>query len=120
MRVEYVATCLFGLEGLLGEELDSLGFKRTETMDGRISFLGDESDIARANICLRFAERVYIKVGEFYATTFDELFEGTKALNWEQWIGKNDTFPVRGHSIKSTLFSVPDCQKIIKNMHVVH
>ncbi|MBO5092462.1 MAG: class I SAM-dependent RNA methyltransferase [Clostridia bacterium] len=114
MRVEYVATCLFGLEGLLGEELDSLGFKRTETMDGRISFLGDESDIARANICLRFAERVYIKVGEFYATTFDELFEGTKALNWEQWIGKNDIFPVRGHSIKSTLFSVPDCQKIIK------
>ena len=114
MIVEYVATCLFGLEGLLGEELDSLGFKRTETMDGRISFLGDESDIARANICLRFAERVYIKVGEFYATTFDELFEGTKALNWEQWIGKNDIFPVRGHSIKSTLFSVPDCQKIIK------
>ena len=114
MTVEYVATCLFGLEGLLGEEIDTLGFKRTETMDGRISFLGDESDIAKANICLRFAERVYIKVGEFYATTFDELFEGTKALNWEQWIGKNDIFPVRGHSIKSTLFSVPDCQKIIK------
>jgi putative N6-adenine-specific DNA methylase len=114
MTVEYVATCLFGLEGLLGEEIDSLGFKRTETMDGRISFLGDECAIAKANICLRFAERVYIKIGEFNATTFDELFEGAKALKWHEWIGKNDSFPVRGHSIKSTLFSVPDCQKIIK------
>lgn len=114
MTIEYVATCLFGLEGLLGEEIDNLGYKRTETMDGRISFIGDETAIARANISLRFAERVYIKIGEFYATTFDELFEGTKKLSWHEWIGKNDAFPVRGHSIKSTLFSVPDCQKIIK------
>ncbi len=114
MKIEYVATCLFGLEGLLGEEIDSLGYTRTETMDGRISFLGDEGAIAKSNICLRFAERVYIKAGEFYATTFDELFEGTKALPWEDWLGQNDAFPVRGHSIKSALFSVPDCQKIIK------
>ncbi|MBQ8546534.1 MAG: class I SAM-dependent RNA methyltransferase [Clostridia bacterium] len=114
MTIEYVATCLFGLEGLLGEEIDSLGYKRTETMDGRISFLGDENALARASVNLRFAERIYIKIGEFYATTFDELFEGTKALSWYEWIGKDDQFPVRGHSIKSTLFSVPDCQKIIK------
>jgi len=114
MTVEYVATCLFGLEGLLGEEIDALGYKRTETMDGRISFLGDENAVARASINLRFAERLYIKIGEFNATTFDELFEGTKGLPWHEWIGKDDQFPVRGHSIKSTLFSVPDCQKIIK------
>lgn len=112
--IEYVATCLFGLEGLLGEEIDALGFTRTETMDGRVSFKGDETAIAKANIALRFAERVYIKVGEFSATTFDELFEGTRALDWSSYIGKDDIFPVRGHSIKSTLFSVPDCQKIIK------
>jgi putative N6-adenine-specific DNA methylase len=114
MNLEYVATCLFGLESLLGEEIESLGYKRTETMDGRISFIGDEKAIAKCNIGLRFAERVYIKVGEFDALTFDDLFEGTKSLEWEKWIGKNDEFPVRGHSIKSALFSVPDCQKIIK------
>ena len=114
MTIEYVATCLFGLESLLGEEIEKLGYKRTETIDGRISFIGDENAIAKCNINLRFAERVYIKVGEFEALTFDDLFEGTKNLEWEKWIGKADEFPVRGHSIKSALFSVPDCQKIIK------
>ena len=114
MIIEYVATCLFGLESLLGEEIDKLGYKRTETIDGRISFIGDEQALANCSINLRFAERIYIKVGEFYARTFDDLFEGTKALEWEKWIGKNDEFPVRGHSIKSDLFSIPDCQKIIK------
>lgn len=114
MTIEYVATCLFGLESLLGEEIEKLGYKRTETMDGRISFIGDENAIAKCNLWLRFAERLYIKVGEFEALTFDDLFEGTKSLEWEKWIGKNDEFPVRGHSIKSALFSIPDCQKIIK------
>ena len=114
MIIEYVATCLFGLESLLGEEIEKLGYKRTETMDGRISFIGDENAIAKCNIGLRFAERLYIKIGEFEALTFDDLFEGTKALEWEKWIGKSDEFPVRGHSIKSALFSIPDCQKIIK------
>ena len=114
MIIEYVATCLFGLESLLGEEIESLGYKRTETMDGRISFIADEGAVAKCSVNLRFAERLYIKVGEFEANTFDSLFEGTKALEWERWIGQNDQFPVRGHSIKSTLFSIPDCQKIIK------
>ena len=114
MSIEYVATCLFGLEGLLGEEIDKLGYKRTETMDGRISFIGDEYAVSVLNINLRFAERVYIKIGEFEALTFDELFEETKKLPWEEWIGKQDSFPVRGHSIKSALFSIPDCQRIIK------
>ncbi len=112
--ITYTATCLFGLEGLLGAEIDALGYKRTETMDGRITFLGDEAAIARANINLRFAERVFINMGSFDAYTFDGLFEGTKALPWEEYIERNDQFPVKGHSIKSKLFSVPDCQKIIK------
>ena len=109
-----VATCLFGLEHLLGEEIDALGFHRLETIDGRVSFLADEAGIARANIGLRFAERVYLALGSFDAPTFDALFEGTKALPWENWIGKNDAFPVTGHAIRSALFSVPDCQKIVK------
>lgn len=109
-----VATCLFGLEKLLGEEIDALGMKRTETIDGRVTFEGTPYDVARANINLRCAERVFIKLGSFGAQTFDELFEGTKSLPWESFIGKNDIFPVKGHSIKSKLFSLPDCQKIVK------
>ena len=112
--IEYTATCLFGLESLLGEEIDALGYKRTCTMDGRISFLGDKMACARANINLRYAERLYVKLGSFRAETFDALFEGTRALPWEDWISSEDQFPVAGHAIKSKLFSVPDCQKIIK------
>ena len=112
--MQLVATCLFGLESLLGAEIEGLGYKRTETMDGRVSFIAEEHDIPVLNINLRFAERLYIKVGEFDALTFDDLFEGTKALEWERFIGRIDEFPVRGHSIKSALFSIPDCQKIIK------
>jgi putative N6-adenine-specific DNA methylase len=101
------------LEHLLGEELDALGFDRVETIDGRIRFRTDECGIARANIALRYAERVYVSLGSFRATTFDELFEGCRALPWELWIGKNDAFPVSGHSIKSALTSIPACQKIV-------
>ena len=108
------ATCLFGLEGLLGAEIDALGYRRTETLDGRISFEGDAAAVARCNINLRFAERVFINLGSFDAPTFDALFEGTKALPWEDYIGKDDQFPVKGHSIKSSLFSIPDCQRIVK------
>ncbi len=114
MKIRYVATCLFGLEKLLGEELDAIGVKRTETMDGRVFFEGDEHSMARANISLRCAERVLILLGQFRADTFDNLFEGTKALPWENWIARNDAFPVKGHTIKSKLTSVPDCQKIVK------
>ena len=81
MNYTYVATCMFGLEKLLGEEIDALGLKRTFTMDGRVFFTGDAVDCARANINLRVAERVYILVGEpFKANTFDELFEKCKAV----------------------------------------
>ena len=114
MELKLVATCLFGLEKLLGEEIDDLGCKRVETIDGRIYFEGDENSLADANIRLRFAERVFIDMGSFSAESFEELFEGTKALPWERFIGKNDAFPVKGHAIKSKLFSIPDCQSIVK------
>ena len=114
MKLELVATCLFGLEKLLGEEIDELGCKRTQTIDGRVYFEGDENSLADANIRLRFAERVFINMGSFQAESFEELFEGTKALPWEMFVGKNDAFPVKGHSIKSKLFSLPDCQSIVK------
>ena len=114
MKLQLVATCLFGLEKQLGEELDALGLRRLETMDGRVIFEGELSDIPRANIGLRCAERVMIRLGAFPVHSFEELFEGTAALPWEEWIGKYDEFPVNGHSIKSKLFSVPDCQSIIK------
>ena len=114
MKLRLVATCLFGLEKLLGEEIDALGLEREETMDGRVTFFGELSDIPRANIHLRCAEHVFILLGKFPVTTFDRLFEGVRALPWEEWIGKYDAFPVKGHAIKSKLFSVPDCQSIVK------
>ena len=114
MTLQMVATCLFGLEKLLGEEIDALGCRRLETMDGRVTFEGDEYALAAANIRLRCAERIYIRMGSFRAESFDELFCGVRALDWERWIGQNDAFPVKGHAIKSKLFSVPDCQSIVK------
>ena len=115
MKLQLVATCLFGLEHLLGEEIEALGYERIHTMDGRVTFLGDEEAIALSNVFLRFAERIYIKVGpSFVADTFDALFEGVKALPWSDFIGKMDAFPVKGHSIKSKLTSIPDCQSIVK------
>ena len=114
MTYRYVATCLFGLEKYLGEEIDGLGYKRTETMDGRVIFEGDAAAAARANVFLRTAERVFLLLGEFGAASFTELFDGTKALPWSDLVGKDDAFPVKGHSIKSRLTSIPDCQKIVK------
>ena len=114
MKLQLVATCLFGLEHLLGEEIDALGYERISTIDGRVTFLGDEQAVALSNVFLRYAERVLIKVGSFEARSFTELFDGTYALPWEDFIGKLDAFPVKGHSIKSDLHSIPDCQAIIK------
>lgn len=114
MKLQLVATCLFGLEHLLGEEIDALGYERISTIDGRVTFAADEEGVALSNIFLRYAERIYIRVGSFRAETFDELFEGTRALPWDTFIGKDDAFPVKGHSIRSRLTSIPDCQSIIK------
>ena len=112
--MQLVATCLFGLEKQLGEEIDALGCRRLETMDGRVTFEGDEADIARANIRLRLAERIFIRVGQFPARSFTELFDGVRALPFEDFIGPDDAFPVKGHAIRSQLYSVPDCQSIVK------
>ena len=114
MRFELVATCLFGLEHLLGEEIDALGYERVSTIDGRVTFIGDEEAVALSNVFLRYAERVFIKLGSFHASTFDELFEGTRALPWPDFVRASDAFPVKGHSIKSKLTSIPDCQRIVK------
>ena len=116
--ITLVATCLFGLEKQLGEEIDALGLKRIETIDGRVSFAAELADIPRANIRLRTAERVFLSLGSFPAHSFTELFDGVRALPLEQFIGKNDAFPVKGHAIKSKLFSVPDCQSIVKKAAV--
>lgn len=110
----FIATCLFGLEKFVGEELDELGCKRLETIDGRVKFSAPLEWIAKLNINLRFAERLLIEVGSCPAPDFDTLFEGVRAMPWEEYIGKSDCFPVKGHSIKSKLASIPDCQKIIK------
>ena len=114
MKFQLVATCLFGLEHLLGEEIDALGYERISTIDGRVTFMGDPEAVALSNVFLRYAERVFIKVGSFKAESFEELFEGTRSLPWSDYIGKLDAFPVKGHSIRSKLFSIPDCQAIIK------
>lgn len=114
MQYNYAATCLFGLEGMVGGELDALGIQRTKTIDGRVYFKGSPADAARVNINSRFAERVYLIMGSFEARSFDELFEGTKKLPWADVIGRDDAFPVSGHSIKSALMSIPDCQSIVK------
>ena len=113
-KLEFVATCLFGLEKFAAEEIEALGYEKSAVIDGRVTFKGDISAVARCNIWLRYAERLYIKLGEFTCLSFDELFDGTRNLPWERWIGKDDMFPVKGHSVKSKLASIPDCQKIIK------
>ncbi len=114
MKLELVATCLFGLERLLGEEIEALGYERVSTIDGRITFLGDEEAVALSNVFFRYAERVFIKIGSFRAESFSELFDGVRALPWSDFIGRDDAFPVKGHAIKSKLHSIPDCQSIVK------
>lgn len=114
MNYTYVATCLFGLESLLGEEIDALGYKRLETIDGRVRFEGDEHAAARCNIWLRTAERLFIEVGRTPAYTFDDLYEGVRAMPWEEYIGKDDAFPVSGHSVKSILSSIPALQSVVQ------
>ncbi|MBQ7580950.1 MAG: class I SAM-dependent RNA methyltransferase [Clostridia bacterium] len=114
MDFKCVVPCLIGLESIIADELKMMGVEDVTCENARVLFSGDESAVARANICLRSAERVQILVGEFFATSFEELFEGTKKLEWEKFIGETDAFPVKGYSINSKLFSVRDCQSIIK------
>ena len=112
------APCLFGLEGLVADELRGLGAANVTAENGRVLFGGDAALLARANLWLRCAERVEVVLGRFEARTFDQLFEGVRALPLEDWIGPKDAFPVKGWSIDSTLHSIPDCQKIVKKAAV--
>lgn len=108
-----IATAAMGLEAIVAKEVKDLGYEpRTE--NGKVYFEGDASAIARCNMWLRTADRVKVVVAEFYAKTFDELFEKTKALRWEDYLPKDAAFPVQGKSVKSTLFSISDCQAIVK------
>jgi len=110
----YCVPCLFGLEGLCADELKRLKLENVRAENGRVHFSGTVNDMAKANINLRTGERVLLVVGETDANSFDELFEGVKAMPWGRYITKNGEFPVKGHSLDSKLQSIPDCQKIIK------
>ena len=115
MIFELVAPCHFGLEAVLKKEIYDLGYEISRVEDGRVMFLADAEGIARANINLRTCERVLIKTGEFKAETFDELFEGIRAINWEDYIPRNGKFWVKkASSVKSKLFSPSDIQSIVK------
>lgn len=112
--LKFSAPCIFGLEGLCANEFKFLGLKNVEAHNGKVTFEGDFSDMAKANINSRYAERIQILLAEFEAVSFEELFEGVKSVAWEDFIGVNDAFPVKGRCLSSKLMSVPDCQKIIK------
>ncbi|MFZ5633478.1 MAG: THUMP domain-containing class I SAM-dependent RNA methyltransferase [Bacillota bacterium] len=111
---ELIATATFGLEAVVAREVRELGYDQVTVENGRVTFRADEGAICRANLWLRSADRVLVKMGEFPATSFDELFEKTKALPWPDWIPEDANFPVQGKSVRSKLFSVPDCQAIVK------
>ena len=106
--------CLFGLESVLSGEMKRMGAENITAEDGRVTFEGAFADAARANLCLRTAERVQIIVAEFEARSYEELFQGTLAAPWEEFIGRKDAFPVKGRTVKSQLYSMSDCQSIIK------
>ncbi len=117
--MELIAPCHFGLEAVLKREIIDLGYDVSEVEDGRVTFLGDAEAICRANIFLRTAERILLKVGSFKAESFDELFEKTRALPWENYIPKNGKFWVtKAASVKSKLFSPSDIQSIMKKAMV--
>ncbi|MFT9846118.1 THUMP domain-containing class I SAM-dependent RNA methyltransferase [Aneurinibacillus sp. REN35] len=113
-KVDIIATSTFGLEAVVAREVKQLGYTNAQVENGKVTFSADKLAICRANLWLRTAERIRLKIGEFKATTFDELFEKTKALPWAEWIPEDAQFPVEGKSVKSQLFSVPDCQAIVK------
>lgn len=118
-RIELIAPCHFGLEAVLKREIQDLGYEISNVEDGRVSFYGDAEAICRANIFLRTAERVLLKVGSFKAVTFEELFEYTKKIPWEKYVPKDGKFWVtKAASVKSKLFSPSDIQSIMKKAMV--
>lgn len=113
-EITLIATAAMGLESLVRDEVKQLGYEQVKTENGKVVFLSDLLGIARTNLWLRTADRIKIQMGVFNAYTFDELFEQTKALPWEEWITKDGFIHVVGKSHKSKLYSVPDCQSIVK------
>ncbi|RQD74627.1 MAG: class I SAM-dependent RNA methyltransferase [Candidatus Syntrophonatronum acetioxidans] len=113
-ELDLIATTTFGLEAVAKRELLSLGYSDIKVSDGRINFKADLEGIPRANLWLRSADRVLLQMGEFKALTFEELFEKTKALPWDEWITKKGKFTVNGKSVKSRLYSISDCQALVK------
>ncbi len=111
---EYSVPCLFGLEGLVANELRHMDLENVQAENGRVLFSGGPEALARANVRLRMGERVLLRLGSFPARSFEELFQGVKALPLEAFIPKDGQFPVKGHCLNSQLHSVPDCQAIIK------
>lgn len=114
MDFKLCVPCLLGLEGPISDELKRLDMANVTAENGRVYFTGDENAVASANINLRIGERVLVELGRFKAETFEELFQGVKAIRWEDIIPRDGSFPVKGYSLNSKLFSVSDCQKIIK------
>ena len=113
-NLEFSVPCLFGLEGLAGDELRRLNIENVRVENGRVLFSGGVDAMAKANICLRTGERVLLVLAEFEARSFEELFQGVYRTNLEDFIPKDGQFPVKGHCLNSQLVSVPDCQAIIK------
>ena len=113
-QMEFSVPCLFGLEGLTGDELRRLDMDNVRVENGRVLFSGDSRALAKANVCLRTGERVLIVLADFRATTFEELFQGVYNTPLEAYIPRDGAFPVKGHCLNSTLMSVPDCQAIVK------
>lgn len=113
-KIILIATSAFGLEAIVKNEVKNLGFHVIQTSDGKVEFEAGLPDIPKLNIWLRCADRVLLKMGEFAASTFDELFEKTKAIPWENFITRDGKFTVKAKSIKSKLASVPACQSIVK------
>ena len=111
---EIIATSTFGLEAVVKREIEALGYEITDSRNGRLTYKGDLRALVRSNLWLRCADRVYVKMGEFTAKTFDELFRAAEALPWEEWLPVNAHFSVTGSSARSTLHSVPACQSIIE------
>ena len=118
-RFELIAPCHFGMEAVLKREITDLGYDITEVADGRVTFFGDEEALCRGNIFLRTAERILINVGSFHAESFEDLFQGTRAIPWEEYIPEDGKFWVaKAASVKSKLFSPSDIQSVMKKAMV--
>lgn len=113
-KIELIATAAFGIESIVANELKKLGYDNLSVENGKVTFTADEKAVAHCNLWLRSAERLLVKMGEFEAKSFDQLFENTRSLPWDIWIPEDAQFPVEGKSIASKLFSVSDCQAIVK------